>query len=83
MTIRDTTAGDIAPRRAGLMLGLATVGFALNFWAWALLSPLGPRLRDMLELSAFQQALLVAVPVVVGSLGRIPVGALPTATAGG
>ncbi|MGW3352908.1 hypothetical protein ACWDA3_57285 [Nonomuraea rubra] len=30
----------------------------------------------MLGLSAPQQALLVAVPVIVGSLGRIPVGAL-------
>jgi NNP family nitrate/nitrite transporter-like MFS transporter len=62
--------------RSGLMLGLATVGFAVNFWAWALLSPLGPKFKDALHLSPFQQALLVAVPVVVGSLGRIPVGAL-------
>ncbi|WP_166632570.1 MFS transporter [Streptomyces sp. GC420] len=58
------------------MLALATIGFAINFWAWALLSPLGPRFKDILELSSFQQSLLVAVPVVVGSLGRIPVGAL-------
>ncbi|MDC2958219.1 NarK/NasA family nitrate transporter [Streptomyces gilvifuscus] len=58
------------------MLALATVGFAVNFWAWALLSPLGPRFKDTLELTSFQQSLLVAVPVVVGSLGRIPVGAL-------
>jgi MFS transporter, NNP family, nitrate/nitrite transporter len=63
-------------RRPVLMLTLATVGFAVNFWAWALLSPLAPKLKDLLQLSAFQQALLVAVPVVVGSLGRIPVGAL-------
>ena len=28
--------------RAWLMLALATVGFAVNFWAWALISPLGP-----------------------------------------
>ncbi|MEU1571243.1 NarK/NasA family nitrate transporter [Streptomyces collinus] len=62
--------------RAWLMLAIATVGFAVNFWAWALLSPLGPRFKDSLELSAFEQSLLVAVPVVVGSLGRIPVGAL-------
>src|SRR3954453_20014781 len=59
-----------------IMLATATVGFAVNFWAWALLSPLGPRFKDALDLSAFQQALLVAVPVVVGSIGRIPVGAL-------
>src|SRR5215813_10404615 len=64
-----------ASRRA-VMLATATVGFAVNFWAWALLSPLAPKLKDALHLSSFQQSLLVAVPVVVGSLGRIPVGAL-------
>ncbi len=58
------------------MLGMATLGFALNFWAWALLAPLGAHFKLVLHLTSFQQALLVAVPVVVGSLGRIPVGAL-------
>lgn len=81
MTATRTDAVAIGERRPSdgrrlAMLALATIGFALNFWAWALLSPLGPKLKDALHLSAFQQALLVAVPVVVGSLGRIPVGAL-------
>ncbi len=58
------------------MLAMAFVGFAINFWAWALISPLGPSLKDALGLSSVQQAFMVAVPVVVGSLGRIPVGAL-------
>ena len=31
--------------RPWVMLGMATVGFAVNFWAWALLSPLGPKSR--------------------------------------
>lgn len=60
-------------------LALATLGFAVNFWAWALLSPLGPLFRDsgrLGELSEFDVSLLVAVPVVVGSLGRIIVGSL-------
>ena len=64
---------------AGLMLGLATAGFAVNFWAWALLSPLGPLFRERGSFGALTEsdvALLVAVPVVVGSLGRIVVGAL-------
>jgi len=69
---KDVAAGN----RANLMLALATLGFAVNFWAWALLSPLGPGFKLTLHLSFFQQSLLVAVPVVVGSLGRIPVGAL-------
>jgi NNP family nitrate/nitrite transporter-like MFS transporter len=64
------------PGRAVVMLAVATVGFAVNFWAWALLSPLAPKFKDILALSSLQQALVVAVPVVVGSLGRIPVGAL-------
>ncbi|WP_416564644.1 MFS transporter [Nocardia testacea] len=68
-------AGAVTGGRT-LMLVLATVGFALNFWAWALLSPLAPRLRDDLGLNSFQESLVVAVPVIVGSLGRIPVGAL-------
>jgi NNP family nitrate/nitrite transporter-like MFS transporter len=58
------------------MLGLATAGFAVTFWAWALLSPLGATLREELSLTSFQQSLVVALPVIVGSLGRIPVGAL-------
>src|SRR5262245_24136261 len=71
-------SGPVQPgaARPGLMLALATAGFAVNFWAWALLSPLGPKFKDVLHLTPFQQALVVAVPVVVGSLGRIPVGAL-------
>jgi len=72
----DTGTLPAGGARPGVMLGLATVGFAVNFWAWALLSPLGPKFKDVLLLTPFQQALVVAVPVVVGSLGRIPVGAL-------
>jgi NNP family nitrate/nitrite transporter-like MFS transporter len=61
------------------MLAVATVGFAVNFWAWALLSPLGPLFRTQGTLGRLTEsdvALLVAVPVLVGSLGRIPIGAL-------
>ena len=61
------------------MLAVATIGFALNFWAWALLSPLGPLFREqgtLGDLTESDVALLVAVPVIVGSLGRIAVGAL-------
>jgi NNP family nitrate/nitrite transporter-like MFS transporter len=57
-------------------LVVATLGFMVNFWAWALLGPLGPGVKERLGLSFAAQSLLVAVPVVVGSLGRIPVGAL-------
>jgi NNP family nitrate/nitrite transporter-like MFS transporter len=62
-----------------LMLITATIGFAINFWAWALVSPLGPLFREKGTLGTLTEsdvALLVAVPVIVGSLGRIVVGVL-------
>jgi NNP family nitrate/nitrite transporter-like MFS transporter len=40
------------------------------------IGPLGPAYKNALSLTSFQQALVVALPVLVGSLGRIPVGAL-------
>lgn len=61
------------------MLAMATIGFAVNFWAWALISPLGPLFRgsgQLGELTEFDVSLLVAVPVVVGSLGRIIAGSM-------
>ncbi|AYA19270.1 NarK/NasA family nitrate transporter [Streptomyces alfalfae] len=57
-------------------LAVATIGFTLTFWAWDLVAPLGSDFSDRLGLSSFEQSLLVAVPVIVGSLGRVPVGAL-------
>ncbi|WP_418058026.1 nitrate/nitrite transporter [Pimelobacter simplex] len=80
--IGETGADRRAPGTSGtawLMLAVATLGFVVNFWAWALLSPLGPLFRDtgvLGDLSESDVSLLVAVPVVVGSLGRIVVGAL-------
>ncbi|MEU4690543.1 MFS transporter [Actinoplanes sp. NPDC023714] len=67
-----------APRtwHARRMLGVATLGYLLSAWAWALLAPLAPLLRDTLGLTPIQQALVVSLPVVVGSLARFPVGAL-------
>ncbi|WP_078066848.1 MFS transporter [Streptomyces jeddahensis] len=55
---------------------MATIGFGLTFWAWNLISPLSGEFKEGLGLSSFQQSFLVAIPVLVGSLGRIPAGAL-------
>ena len=55
---------------------LALIGFTINFWAWNIIGPLGVRYSAELGLSPSQNSLLVAMPVLVGSLGRVPVGAL-------
>ncbi|MFI8103334.1 nitrate/nitrite transporter [Streptomyces sp. NPDC086023] len=72
----EATSTAPPPGAAYRNLVLATVGFTLTFWAWDLIAPLAGDYQDRLGLSSFEQSLLVAVPVLVGSLGRIPVGAL-------
>lgn len=57
-------------------LVLATLAFAFCFSAWGMLAPLGPKLEDELGLSSTATALMVSIPVVLGSLLRIPLGLL-------
>jgi len=57
-------------------LSLALTAFAVCFFAWSMFGPLSPTLQDHLGLSDFQLAVAVAVPVVLGSVMRIPVGIL-------
>ena len=59
---------------AGAELALATLAFTACFYAWSLLGPLSPDLQDALGLSDFQTSAMVAVPVLLGSLMRIPLG---------
>ncbi|GAB2815523.1 NarK/NasA family nitrate transporter [Streptomyces daliensis] len=68
---------DEAPAAAAYRnLIMATVAFALTFWAWNLIAPLASDLAENIGASSFAQSFMVAVPVIVGSLGRVPVGAL-------
>src|SRR5438093_7667935 len=57
-------------------LALATISFTLCFTAWGLISAFAPRFRTLFALSATETALLVAAPVLLGSLARIPMGML-------
>jgi NNP family nitrate/nitrite transporter-like MFS transporter len=57
-------------------LAIAFLALVINFWAWSLLSPLGSKLASELVLTPLKLSLLLAVPVIVGSLGRIFFGML-------
>ena len=57
-------------------LTLATLSFAVSFAAWGLIGGLAPVFADLYALTASQTALLVAVPVLLGSLARLPMGML-------
>jgi MFS transporter, NNP family, nitrate/nitrite transporter len=55
---------------------LGTVAFAACFSAWGMLAPIGPDLQDELGLSDTELAIMISIPVVLGSLLRIPLGLL-------
>src|SRR5579872_4144644 len=57
-------------------LALGTISFTVCFAAWGLIAAFAPRFREAYHLTASQTALLVAIPVVLGSLARIPMGIL-------
>lgn len=54
---------------------LATLAFTICFSAWGMIAPLAPKIEDDLGLTDTQTAILIAMPVVLGALLRIPVGA--------
>ncbi|HSE98853.1 MAG TPA: MFS transporter, partial [Blastocatellia bacterium] len=63
-------------RDANCALTLSTIAFAISFAVWGLVGALAPRFREMYGLSALQTSVLIAVPVLLGSVGRIPMGIL-------
>ncbi len=69
------SATGIGAKR-GANLALATWVSAINFWAWNMIGPLSTIYAGDLSLSSTQTSMLVATPILVGSLGRIAVGAL-------
>ena len=55
---------------------LATISFMLSFAAWGLIGGLASVFTGLYNLTASETALLVAVPVLLGSLARLPMGML-------
>ena len=65
-----------APAGQTLNLVLATAASVAGFWAWNSVATLGAFYTQNLQLTPATTGILVAMPVFVGSLGRIVVGAL-------
>lgn len=69
-SLRETGRGP------GYNLVLATLASTVGFWGWMVISPLGARYTESMRLDSTAVSILVAMPILVGSLGRIVVGAL-------
>ncbi|QDY89505.1 NarK/NasA family nitrate transporter [Arthrobacter sp. UKPF54-2] len=70
------TPSAAAPGGRTLNLVLATAASVAGFWAWNSVATLGAFYTQNLQLNPATTGILVAMPVFVGSLGRIVVGAL-------
>jgi len=57
-------------------VALGTISFMVCFAAWGLIGAFAPRFREAFHLTATETALLVAIPVLLGSLARLPMGIL-------
>lgn len=57
-------------------LFLSTIAFGIAFALWGSVAGAAPLLKKLWGLTPFQTAILVALPVILGSLGRIPMGLL-------
>jgi NNP family nitrate/nitrite transporter-like MFS transporter len=61
---------------ANRALALSTLAFAIAFACWGMIAPLAKTFQAELGLSEGQVWTLIAVPVLLGSLGRLPLGML-------
>jgi MFS transporter, NNP family, nitrate/nitrite transporter len=67
---------DEAPKGNALQLTLSTGAFAVCFAVFGSVSAMMPIMRKTLHLTPMQVSIAVAVPILLGSLGRIPLGML-------
>lgn len=72
----STATTPYTGRRQSVNLVLATWVSAINFWAWNMIGPLSTTYAGDMRLSSTEASMLVATPILVGSLGRIVIGSL-------
>jgi NNP family nitrate/nitrite transporter-like MFS transporter len=56
---------------SGRALFLSTTAFAVSFAVWGLIAALAPTFTQLYNLTATQKSMMIAVPVLLGSVGRI------------
>ena len=61
---------------AGRALFFSTTAFAVSFAVWGLVAALAPTFTQLYNLSATSRSFMIAIPVLLGSLGRLPAGML-------
>src|SRR5690625_4837639 len=66
--------GRINVQKKTLQLSLQTSNLVVSFMIWVLISSLMPSIQEDIALTTFQVSIITAIPVILGSLLRIPIG---------
>jgi NNP family nitrate/nitrite transporter-like MFS transporter len=56
---------------SGSALFLSTTAFAVSFAVWGLLASLAPTFTQLYSLTSTQKSVMIAIPVLLGSIGRL------------
>ncbi|WP_156396831.1 MFS transporter [Paenibacillus sp. Soil724D2] len=59
---------------SALALGLSTMAMMASFVIWSVFSPIAGQIQELFHLSTIQKSVLIATPVLLGSILRIPMG---------
>ncbi|MBW7475852.1 MFS transporter [Paenibacillus oenotherae] len=55
-------------------LGLSTLAMTASFVIWSVFSPIAGQIQEIFQLSTIQKSVLIATPILLGSILRIPMG---------
>lgn len=63
-------------KRRKSILALSTMAMIVSFAVWSVFAPIATKIQQMYHLSTTEKSILIAAPVLLGSLMRIPMGIL-------
>lgn len=62
---------NMSKQGSGKALFFSTTAFAVSFAVWGLLAALAPTFTQLYNLTATQKSVMIAIPVLLGSVGRL------------
>lgn len=62
--------------KGGFQLTLQTLSLVVGFMAWSIISPLMPYISQDVKVNPGQLSIILAIPVILGSILRVPFGYL-------
>ena len=74
---------NISKPGSGKALFFSTTAFAVSFAVWGLLAALAPTFTQLYNLTATQKSVMIAIPVLLGSVGRLFAGMTITRSVSG